>query len=248
MKAIIVAGGLTEALGGLSAGKPCCMVEVGGTSILQHQVAALKANGIEDIVVVAAERPNAISVPGAKVVTITQNKARSTLHGLFSAREDLVGDTLISEGNVLFGAAIVERLLNGPGSASLVVDVDWLATSQARQIDEVGGFIEATAGGSIIQLGAAVPRDRVYGVYVGLARFRSSMVAKMWAMFERAAAAGSNVPYGHSSTFGEAHLTDLVNDAINQGEHFAAIPIAGGCREIRTIRDLELAEADGPWS
>jgi NDP-sugar pyrophosphorylase family protein len=45
----------------------------------------------------------------------------------------------------------------------------------------------------------------------------------------------------------KAYLTDLVNEAIADGEYFAAVPIDGRWREIDTVQDLERARAIVNW-
>ena len=74
------------------------------------------------------------------------------------------------------------------------------------------------------------------------------MVARLWARYLSALSRGDKKPYGDAPTFRAAYLTDLINDAIGHGEHFGAVTIAGGWREIDTVQDLERAQASGLWS
>ncbi len=250
MRAIVIAAGQGTRLRPYTEDRPKCMVEVGGKPILHHQLEAFAANGIEDVVVIGGYKRNGIVAPGATLVTNAEFMTNNILMSLFCAEEELVGDVLVSYGDIVYSPAVVERLLSAPNSASLVVDVDWAQIYEGRTdhpLDQAE-LAEVTSGGIVTRVGKSVGAEKAFGEFIGLARFRAPTVSLLWGLYLRALAQGDDKPYGDAPTFRKAYLTDLLNDAIGRGEHIGAIPIAGGWREIDTVQDLERAQESGLWS
>jgi choline kinase len=226
------------------------MVEIGGKPILHHQLEAFAANGIDDVVVIGGYKRNGIVAPGATFISNTEFMTNNILMSLFCATDEFVGDVVVSYGDIVYSAAVVERLLASPNAASLVVDVDWAKTYEGRTdhpLDQAE-LAEATSGGVIKRVGKAVGAENALGEFIGLAQFKAPMVGLLWGLYLRALSRGDHLPYGDAPTFRKAYLTDLLNDAIGRGEHIGAVPIAGGWREIDTVQDLERAQESGLWS
>ena len=68
MKAIILAAGRGSRLKGLTDDRPKCLVELGGVRLLDWQLAALKAAGIEDVVVVTGYRADLLQAEGVRTI------------------------------------------------------------------------------------------------------------------------------------------------------------------------------------
>ena len=248
MKAIVIAAGQGTRLRPYTDDRPKCMVEVGGKPILHHQLDAFAANGIKDVVVIGLQAWN--HSPSATLISNAEYMTNNILMSLFSASEELVGDVLVTYGDIVYTADTVERLLSSPTAGSLIIDVDWAKTYEGRTdhpLDQAE-LAEVTPGGVVTRVGKSIGPEYAYGEFIGLAQFKAPLLARLWALYLRALARGDEQPYIHAPTFRKAYLTDLVNDAINAGESFSAIPIAGGWREIDTVQDLERAQASGLWS
>ena len=70
MKAIIVAAGPSNRLLPITNEKPKCLLEVGGQTVLERALKALRENGIENIVVVRGYHSDLINYPN---ITYYQN-------------------------------------------------------------------------------------------------------------------------------------------------------------------------------
>ncbi len=118
MRALIMASGAGPDLSPHTDDRPVCMVEVKGRSILAHQVEAYRANGVDDIVVIAGHRHGAIEHPGVQVIHHEAHENETALMGLFSAGTLLTGEVIVSYGNIVFGPETVSGLLHDHACAS----------------------------------------------------------------------------------------------------------------------------------
>ena len=68
MKAIIIAAGMGQRLRPYTADRPKCMVEINGRSLIERQVEAYRAAGIDEINVIRGYRGRQIQLPGLTYV------------------------------------------------------------------------------------------------------------------------------------------------------------------------------------
>ena len=110
MKAIIIAAGLGIRLNPLTNGKPKCMLEIKGKTILQHQLDALHANGIADISVIKGYKKEAISYPCLRYYINDNYRNNNTLNSLFYAEEEMDDEFIVCYSDILFGKNIMRQL------------------------------------------------------------------------------------------------------------------------------------------
>jgi choline kinase len=126
--AIILAAGLGSRLGPRTQDSPKCLTPVCGAPILGRSINALRAAGVDDLVLVVGYLAPQIEcfvnttypAPGIRLTTnpafADSGTALSLLHGL-----DCVApgrDVLVVEGDVVFEPALVEGVLRAPGSST----------------------------------------------------------------------------------------------------------------------------------
>ena len=117
MRAIILAAGTGSRLG---VGHPKCMTQVGGHSLLHHQLAALRSVGVGDVTVVVGHQHNRIRSAGTYDLDLVMNERFATTNSLYSfwlARRPTDDDVLLLNSDVLFPLQVLEDLLAEPGSA-----------------------------------------------------------------------------------------------------------------------------------
>lgn len=127
MKAIILAAGKGTRLDG-AAVKPKCLVEVGGSTLLNRQIETLRASGVRDIVVVIGFGGDSIREHCDNEVSFVENvdfSQTSSLYSLWLAREHLSGGFVVLNSDVLFHPQMLADLLesNHP-DALLISDTD----------------------------------------------------------------------------------------------------------------------------
>ena len=265
MRAIIIAAGQGTRLRPFTDDRPKTMVEVGlgakRRPILHHQIAAYRAAGVHDIVVIRGYKGQQIQLPssqngskgggnqGVRLVDNTDFAHNNILESLFCAGPLLCGDVIVSYGDILFHPGIVKGLMGIHTPATLVVDRMWARTYEGRTDHPVeqAELCRINNYGLVSRVGKAVGPDGAVGEFIGLARFGAAVVARMWARWQRALARGPEQPYGTAPSLRRAYLTDMLNEAIEDGEYIAPLGIEGHWREIDTVQDLERAHAAVTW-
>ncbi len=128
-KALILAAGVGDRLRPFTNDFPKCLVEVGGTPVLDNTLSQLSALGIEQIVIVVGHHKERIierfgqSHLGLSISYVTSEEYATTnnIDSLWLARDQLCEDMLLLEADVFFERAVLERLLSQGGGNLAVV-------------------------------------------------------------------------------------------------------------------------------
>lgn len=130
MKAIIISAGQGTRLLPLTLQMPKCLVEVHGRTILDHQIAALRAAGIEQIVVVGGYRVSHIADHLARAgspadVQLIVNpfwSVASSIGSVWAAKDWLGGPFCLLNGDTIFDTSVIRDALRDarPGVNLLV--------------------------------------------------------------------------------------------------------------------------------
>lgn len=103
MNAIILAAGLGTRLRPLTNDRPKCMVEVGGTPMVERQIQYLHEAGIDDITLVSGYMEESLKYLKDKYgVRIVPNSRYNTVNNIYSMYvvKELLGNTYVLEGDV----------------------------------------------------------------------------------------------------------------------------------------------------
>lgn len=250
MKAIIIAAGQGQRLRPHTADRAKCMVEVGGRALLHRQVDALRAAGVRDILVIRGYKAGSVQAPGVRFVQNHDYASNNILESFFSAGDELVGDLVVSYGDIMYQPKVVQALVRCHHPATLVVDQGWQTIYEGRTDHPVAQaeLCEISNLGLVTRVGKQVGPERAFGEFIGLARFGAPMMARLYARYLQARQRGLDAAYGHAPSLRMAYLTDLINDAIDHGEAFGVLAHQGDFwREIDTVQDLERARASVTW-
>jgi len=131
MKAIILSAGQGSRLGHLTDDRPKCLIEFGGKCLLDWQLDALAANGVDEVVVVTGFRDDQIEAVlakregGPKVRTVFNPffKVADNLGSLYLVRGELTGDCLVWNGDTLVSNALMARVV-GNDTQGICVTID----------------------------------------------------------------------------------------------------------------------------
>ena len=169
-KAIILSAGQGSRLLPLTAKRPKCLIEVAGKTILDHQLDALFAAGIESAIVVTGYRSEMIdshiASRGGNVSTLfnPQWNTSSSIGSVWAARDELYGNFMIVNGDTVYSPSLLREALAGlkPGVSLLVEPVTKPELDEMRvQVD--GDRIMAVAK----TLDPQLARYRSLGVVAG---------------------------------------------------------------------------------
>lgn len=130
-KAIILSAGQGSRLLPLTADRPKCLISFSGKTLIEWQIDSLVRNGITDITVVTGFRTEQVE---AVLAGVTHARVRTLFNPFFQvadnlgscwiARDAMVGDFIVLNGDTLIAPAIVARLIaNVPAPITVTVDV-----------------------------------------------------------------------------------------------------------------------------
>lgn len=123
--AIILAAGNGHRMGRLTVDRPKCLLEIGGTPLIERQLASLDACGIREVTVVIGYHGACItSRLGDRVSYVENARYRDTnsLYSLWLARDRCSGGALVLNADVLVPTLLIERLLRSRGDDAVLVD------------------------------------------------------------------------------------------------------------------------------
>jgi choline kinase len=182
-QAVILAAGQGKRLLPLTLGRPKCLLEVGGKSILEHQVDALLAAGIASITVVTGYLGHKVRDRLGERVYYRDNPLfveTSSMYSLWLARGEFTGELVVMNSDVLFHPGILAALLACPQEDALAVDFEARLAEEETKVVVRDGRVRA--------LGKDLPSGD--GENVGMLRFSATGWRVLFDHIEALLAAG----------------------------------------------------------
>jgi len=142
MTAIILAAGVGKRLHGVSGGRPKCLIEIGGKSLLVRLLAALRAAAVRDAIVVTGFGEEALrgalaTAPDGIAVRCVSNPRyrEGAILSLWTARDALAGPVVIMDADVLCADDLVARLVRSPHPNCFLLDASVTPTGEEQMLD-----------------------------------------------------------------------------------------------------------------
>ncbi len=202
--AIILAAGRGGRLGPLTAERPKCLLRVGTSSLLDHQLDALRGQGLESVMVVAGYCADAVEAELAGRASLLLNPRHAETNSLYSlwlAREHARDGFVLVNADVLFDPEILRRVLASPHPEVLAVE--------RRQRFEAEEMKVELQGERILALGKSLPSERAQAENVGVLKFSAAGAKVFFDKVEELLTAGAEkqfVPYGFNAIAAEHPL------------------------------------------
>jgi choline kinase len=177
-KAIILSAGQGSRLGHLTDDKPKCLIEFNGRTLLDRQLDALAANGVEEAVVVTGFRDDQIEAAlkrrgdiGPRVRTVYNPfyKVADNLGSLFVAREEIAGDVLVWNGDTLVSEELMARVVGNRAQEGICVTID-----RKEGYDEDDMKVVVDDAGRLHAIGKRLDLAEVNAESIGLLAFRGA--------------------------------------------------------------------------
>jgi len=172
MKVIILSAGQGRRLLPLTESRPKCALPVGPRSVLEWQLHEIARTPVDEVVVVTgfgADDVDSIVRAQSFVPTRTLYNpffAQSdNLGTCWVARGEMQGEFVIINGDTLFEAAILARLLDGPAQAAVTLVTD---SKPAYDDDDMKVIVEQ---GRLRRVGKQLGGAEVNGESIGMMRF-----------------------------------------------------------------------------
>jgi choline kinase len=231
MKAIILAAGMGKRLQKASGGLPKTMINIGGISIIHRQIESCLKVGIKDFVFVLGFKYDQvkhhimekIADLSPKFILNPDYATTNTLHSLWLARNEMDEDFLYFNADVIFDLDMIELLNNDDPFSKMLVEFKTCGEEEVKVILDQEKRITS--------IGKKLDPEKCSGEFIGIARFKRSIIADFAVTLEK------GVQDGYSNTFFEFAVDKLTDDHL-----LHAVSTDGfNCLEIDFPEDLEKA-------
>lgn len=172
MKAILLCAGRGSRLLPHTEDRPKCLLAIGRTTVLEHQLDLLERAGVRETVVVTgcmAGKVEAVLAArhGAMRLTPVFNPFYGVADNLAScwmARHAMDGDFLLINGDTLFSPALLEAVLASPPRPVQV-------TIDRKPVYDADDMKVTLSGSRLVAIGKTLPPAESHGESIGLLRF-----------------------------------------------------------------------------
>jgi choline kinase len=173
MKAVILSAGQGKRLLPLTADNPKCLLKIDGQSLIEWQINELAGCGVDRVSVVVGYHAARVKkllhqhFDSQRIRTI-YNPTYSWADNLFScwaARTEMTEDFVLLNGDTLFEAAVLKRLLEAPDRSVTVV-------THKKPHYDADDMKVSLDGDRLIHIGKDLSIDKVDGESIGMILFR----------------------------------------------------------------------------
>ena len=187
-RAVLLAAGSAQRLRPLTDAMPKCLLPIGGRTIVSRAVASLAAHGIRDITVVDGFEGDQIRAAltsefPAEWFDFVENADFATTNNAWSltlalARRAQPEPLLLLDGDLVFDAPVIERLLRDTRENSLAVRT-------SGGVGEEDVKVALAPDGRISDIGKHVAVERASGESIGAAIFSPAFVSRLIPVLDR---------------------------------------------------------------
>lgn len=220
------------------------MLEFGGKTLLQLQLEAYRASGINDISVVRGYQKNKINYDDLNFFENPEFEDTNILHSLFCAEEAISGHVICAYSDILFDNYVLDRVLESQHDISVVVDIDWRGYYDGRDdhpLEEAENII-FDADNKVVTAGKIMAdKSDTHGEFIGMMKFSPQGSKIFKRHYHRARQIYTGLPFQRAKLFEKAYLTDIIQDMTDLGVPIHCVIIERGWKEIDTIEDYEKA-------
>ncbi|MBI5753333.1 MAG: phosphocholine cytidylyltransferase family protein [Hydrogenophilales bacterium] len=237
MKAIILAAGRGSRMGKLTEDQPKCLTRLAGRSLLDWQIDALRAAGIEEIGIVRGYRKELL--PDSLRHFDNERWQKTNMVVSLSCASEWLSNSpcIVSYSDIVFAPETIQLLMVSPAAIAISYNTEWRRLWEARFDDPLADAetLAVEADGRVSDIGRRPKSmEEVRGQYMGLLKFEPSG----WAQVAHFLA--SLVP----SEVDRLDMTGLLQRLIASGVVIQGLPVNGMWYEIDTESDWQLCEKE----
>jgi len=188
VKGIILAAGKGSRLNGTIGDKPKCLLRVGGKTLVERQIEALKAVGIDDVVVVVGCQAEAVRRTCGQRITYVENSRfaqTNSLYSLWLARPLLYDGFVVMNCDVLFHTQMLSDLVTSRHEDALLIAY--------QEPDQTMGDEEMkikVRRGRVVDIAKTLPCEEADGENVGIVKFGAEGARTLTSLMDQRVAAG----------------------------------------------------------
>jgi L-glutamine-phosphate cytidylyltransferase len=189
MRGIILAAGKGSRLDGTAGDAPKCLVKIGGRSLIERQIDALRQAGIEDIAVVAGCQADRVRRTCGHDITYVENSKyveTNSLYSLWLARPLLFEGFVVLNCDVLFHPVLLDDLLTARHEDALL-----LAYREAGDAPFGDEEMKVTVRcGRVTSISKTMDPVEADGENLGIVKFGRQGAAMLTTIMDKVVAAG----------------------------------------------------------
>ncbi|MCG8365313.1 MAG: phosphocholine cytidylyltransferase family protein [Pseudanabaenales cyanobacterium] len=212
MQAIILAAGCGSRLAQVLNGKPKCLTQVDGVTLIEYQLAVLRSFGITDVCVVLGYQADQVyRVIGDQCHCIINHRYAQTnsLYSLSLARDWVRGPFLLLNSDVLAHPLVYQHLLTASGSA-LAYDASSGTEAEHMKVSLVDGKLQ--------RISKALAIEHAQGESIGLLKFDAQDTAQFFCDVE------TSLSQGGENQWAPAAVERLAKTRSITGVNIAGLP------------------------
>lgn len=174
-RAVILAAGAGRRLQPLVGPRPKCLARVGGCTLIERQIRALRAHGVGPVAVVVGYGRDEVEAACGSDIDFVHNPDHASTNSLYSlwlARDLLADGFMVLNADVLFHPVLLSRLLDAPYEDVLLLSPRRPDTRYSDEEMKV-----QVRGGCVAAIDKALPDGDTDGENVGIARFGATGAA-----------------------------------------------------------------------
>ena len=244
MKVIILAAGLGSRLGDLTKNSPKALIDVNGKSIIERQIELFHKFGIKDIVIVTGHKKEKFCFKDINYIHNSNYTEIEQVGSLMLARE-MLGDTIVSYGDIIFDEIVLNQLLQFDGEFVLATEPNWEKSYQIRSDNPpiLSDFIAIKDKQIIKFFKNSKEFLGKYNIveYIGLMKISESTSKILIKKFEELEKNHVG-KFNYASSFKKAKIIDFLEELRRCNVEIKTQNVSGKWCEIDTKQDLEIAK------
>jgi choline kinase len=212
MKAVVLAAGQGTRIRSVHGEHPKCLIEVDGSTILDHQLEALSMAGINDIAIVVGYKKEQIishvttrSLTNNQRIHFIENSAfaiTNNIYSLWLALDWLHGDNfVVLNADVIFDPEIMQSAVRVYAPISMIVDPLWRDETMKVTIEE----------DRVIEMSKKISREEFSGTYIGITVFSKSIQKEFFRKMHKL------IRCGRVDEFFNSAVQELANEGVFVG-------------------------------
>ncbi len=194
MKAVILAAGLGSRLLPHTELRPKCLLKIGGHTILEYQIAALRQCGITEIAIVLGYQGEKIRAHLNTPVTYFENSeyaSTGSSYSLWLTRDFIRDGFVYVNSDLIFHPRMLQILLDAPEPDGIIID---------RHVDLTGDMQKAQMEGArILRMSKSMPADAAAAEVVGPAKFSANGTCELITCLNDRIAAGERTRWAYEA-------------------------------------------------
>ncbi len=246
MKAVILAAGRSVRLYPLTKEVPKCLLDVGGRALIEHQLDALAACGVGEVIVVTgylsdrvAEKVEEVRERYPFTFRLVHNPLYAETNNIYSlwvARETVCRTAFLClHADVLFHPRILQKAAAAEEAICLVVDQEILEETMKVRIER----------GRVMAVGKHVQKPEASGTFVGLAKLSEEGGREVFLEVERLLQEGQRDAYFAAAIERLAAKGFPVGVCFTDGLPWIEIDVPEELEHARRVVDPQIRMAQG---